>query len=91
MGERPELLASCYQRCLHIMAANGLRTIAFPCISTGIYGYPNKPAAHIALGETRKWMEEHGDLVDRIVFCTFLPIDNELYKSLCQVYFPPER
>ena len=49
----PELLASCYRRCFEIAAGNGIRTLAFPAISCGIYGYPIDQATAIAVAETR--------------------------------------
>ena len=54
-----ELLASCYRRSLEVTHDAGVRTIAFPAISTGIYGYPNRPAAEIAVGTVR---ESAGDM-----------------------------
>jgi O-acetyl-ADP-ribose deacetylase len=49
----PELLASCYRRAIELAAAHGCRRIAFPAISTGVYGYPLPAAAHVALAATR--------------------------------------
>ncbi len=50
----PALLASCYRRCFEIARTNGLRTLAFPAISCGVYGYPIEPATRIAMAEARR-------------------------------------
>ncbi|KAJ8928273.1 hypothetical protein NQ314_019224 [Rhamnusium bicolor] len=89
-GEKPSDLKNCYTNCLKIMLKNNLRTIAFPCISTGIYGYPNESAAHIAAYTVRKFLEANVDKVDRIIFCLFLEIDVKIYDGLLQSYFPLE-
>ncbi|OUM67423.1 hypothetical protein PIROE2DRAFT_5174, partial [Piromyces sp. E2] len=52
-----EKLRSCYIRCLEVLVENNLRSIAFNCISTGIYGFPNDKASHIALKTVREWLE----------------------------------
>ena len=59
MSYEPEKLASCYQRSLQIAAENGIETIAFPAISTGVYGYPKKEAAQIAINQTVKFLNEN--------------------------------
>ncbi|KAJ8914558.1 hypothetical protein NQ315_010022 [Exocentrus adspersus] len=89
-GEKEGYLKNCYQNSLRIMLENNLRSIAFPCISTGIYGYPNEPAAHVAAYTVRKFLEANSDKVDRIIFCLFLDIDKDIYKGLLQSYFPLE-
>jgi O-acetyl-ADP-ribose deacetylase (regulator of RNase III) len=66
----PELLASCYRRSLEVAMANGVRTIAFPAISCGIYGYPIDAAAEIAIGETKRVLAD-GDAIDRVLFVAF--------------------
>jgi O-acetyl-ADP-ribose deacetylase len=66
----PELLASCYRRSLEVAIANGVRTIAFPAISCGIYGYPVDAAAEIAVGETKRVLAD-GDAIDRVLFVAF--------------------
>ena len=66
----PELLASCYRRSLEIAIENGVRTIAFPAISCGIYGYPIDAAAEIAIGETKRVLAD-GDAIDRVHFVAF--------------------
>jgi O-acetyl-ADP-ribose deacetylase len=71
-GDRgePELLASCYRRSLEEASRLGLGSVAFPAISTGIYGYPIDRAARIAVREVRAWLGAH-DLPVGVVFCTF--------------------
>lgn len=90
MGEDPDLLSSCYKNSLDLLKENDLTTIAFPCISTGIYGYPNKNAAEVALKTIRKWLDEddYSPKVERIIFCLFLDIDIEVYHELLPKYFP---
>ncbi len=64
----PALLASCHRRSLELAAAHGLATIAFPAISTGIYGYPVADAAAVAVREVLSWS---GPLPHDVTFCTF--------------------
>jgi O-acetyl-ADP-ribose deacetylase (regulator of RNase III) len=66
----PELLASCYRRSLELAIENNVRTIAFPAISCGVYGYPIDAAAGIAIGETKRVLAEGNDL-DRVLFVAF--------------------
>jgi O-acetyl-ADP-ribose deacetylase (regulator of RNase III) len=66
----PELLASCYRRCLELALAHEIRTLAFPAISCGVYGYPMERAAKIAVRECRRFTQEH-DAVERITFALF--------------------
>ncbi len=65
-----ELLASCYSRALQIACENDCRTIAFPAISTGIYGYPKPQAAHVAVGTVAERLVRL-DLPERVTFCCF--------------------
>ena len=62
-----ELLASCYRNSLVLAAEHGVRTIAFPAISCGVYGYPVEEAAPIAVKTTRTWLREHPEL-ERVIF-----------------------
>lgn len=89
-GEKADLLRSCYETSLKRMMEKNLRTIAFPCISTGIYGYPNEPAAHVAINTVRKHLERHADKIDRVIFCLFMDVDKKIYNQLLQAYFPLE-
>jgi O-acetyl-ADP-ribose deacetylase len=66
----PELLASCYRRCLELAQIAGLEQIAFPGISTGIYGYPIDDAAKIAVREVMTWLGAH-EQPRQVIFCTF--------------------
>lgn len=89
-GEKPGLLQSCYQTCLNIVVNNNLRTVAFPCISTGIYGYPQNAAANVALKTVRSFLDKKGDSVDRVIFCLFMEDDVKIYEYLLQAFFPVE-
>ena len=66
----PELLASCYRRSLELAIENNVRTIAFPAISCGVYGYPIDAAADIAIGETKRVLAD-GDDIDHVLFVAF--------------------
>ncbi|HZX33454.1 MAG TPA: O-acetyl-ADP-ribose deacetylase [Rhodocyclaceae bacterium] len=76
-----ELLASCYQRSIELAAANGIRTIAFPSISTGIYGYPIDQASRIAVATVRSAIRDFPAL-EEVVFCCFSPTDLGIYEGL---------
>lgn len=71
-GERgeAELLASCYRHSLALAERTGIRSIAFPAISTGAYGYPIAAATQIAVRETKRFVERHA-LPERVVFACF--------------------
>ncbi|XP_001607170.2 macro domain-containing protein CT2219 isoform X2 [Nasonia vitripennis] len=86
-GEKPEKLQECYQNSLTVAKENGVRTIAFPCISTGIYGYPQRPAAKVALSTVKKFLQANPDSIDRVIFCLFLKTDKDIYEELLQQYF----
>lgn len=58
-SEKPDVLKSCYQCSLELLEQNGLRTIAFPCIATGVYGYDNEKAANIALKTVHDKLESN--------------------------------
>ncbi len=79
--EKDELLASCYRRSLELAVQNGIKTIAFPNISTGVYHFPLLRAAKIAISEVQKFIEQNAG-IEQVVFATFSK-DNELiYKDL---------
>jgi O-acetyl-ADP-ribose deacetylase (regulator of RNase III) len=76
-GER-ELLASCYTHALDLAAAAGLASVAFPCISTGAYGYPKPEACEVAVSAVGGWLAGH-DMPQTVVFCCFSEEDAEPY------------
>ncbi len=82
-SNEPELLASCYRRSLEIAEAERLATIAFPSISTGVYGYPAEPAARIAVATAREFGERAANLRE-IIFCCFSAADLAIYEGLLQ-------
>ncbi|MBC7297541.1 MAG: O-acetyl-ADP-ribose deacetylase [Demequina sp.] len=76
----PELLASCYRRCLEIADAQGFASIAFPSISTGIYGYPIPLAAGVAVKTVREVLAA-GSSVTQVTFACFSEEDLEVYRG----------
>lgn len=83
-------LRSCYKNSLQTATDSGARSVAFPCISTGIYGYPPEQAVHEALATVRDFLDEHHEKLDRVIFCVFLPTDRELYLHNLPLYFPAD-
>ena len=77
----PELLASCYRNSLRVAAAHGARTIAFPSISTGVYGYPVELAARVAVETARSLLPEIGSIRE-VIFCCFSAGDFAVYQRL---------
>lgn len=76
-----ELLASCYRSCLELAAENGLESVAFCCISTGIFRFPNQPAAQIAVKTVRDFLVGNTS-VKKVIFNVFKDRDNEIYHRL---------
>ena len=74
-----ELLASCYRRSLQLAMENDVRSIAFPAISCGVFGYPIDAAVKVALAEARAWVAE-SVLPDRIVFCCYSNAMERAYR-----------
>ncbi|HVM79051.1 MAG TPA: O-acetyl-ADP-ribose deacetylase [Stellaceae bacterium] len=68
--DEDRLLASCYRNSLALAVEHGIHSIAFPAISTGIYGFPGERAAQVAVGEVRKFLAASPPL-DRVIFCCF--------------------
>ena len=77
----PGKLRSCYWNSLEIARLNNFRSIAFPCISTGVYGYPSKEAAEIAVATTRAHLADTGYAIE-VIFCCFSQADLDLYIGI---------
>ncbi len=75
-----ELLAGCYRTCLTLAKEAGLNSIAFPAISTGIYGYPLADATRVAVETTRGWLAGD-DTIERVVFCVFGADAEQAYRD----------
>jgi O-acetyl-ADP-ribose deacetylase (regulator of RNase III) len=75
----PDLLRTCYRNSLVLAEADGLRTIAFPNISTGVYGFPKKLAAELAIAEVRNYTSE---VIEKVIFVCFDEENFRIYKEL---------
>ena len=79
--EEPELLSSCYRKSLKIAVKNGIKTIAFPNISTGVYGFPKTRAANIALETVTDFLKKDAT-IEKVIFCAFDEENYLLYNNL---------
>lgn len=84
-GKEADMLCSCYQMSLHLAVDNGVRTIAFPNISTGLYGYPIEEAAPIAISAVKEFLREEKHQIEKVIFVSFDDRDYELYKKLVEI------
>ena len=75
-----ELLASCYRRSLDVAVENGIKSIAFPCISTGVYRYPKDEACKIAISTVKDFIADHPE-IEKVIFCCFGSEDFNLYSN----------
>ena len=73
------ILESCYRNALQVAKERNLRTIAFPCISTGVFGYPKEAACHLAVTTVLEWLMQH-ELPREVTFCCFEREDVRLYQ-----------
>jgi len=74
-----KLLASCYRRSLELAAANACRSVAFPAISTGVYGYPKEEATMVALAAVADFLNGH-ETPEKVIFCCFDQLTADLYR-----------
>ena len=75
-------LASCYRACLELAAEHGLHSVAFCCISTGEFHFPNQEAAEIAVRTVREFLEQQTTSVERVIFNVFKDLDAAIYRRL---------
>ena len=75
-------LADCYTNTLDLCAENGLRSVAFCCISTGVFHFPPERAAQIAAKTVRKWLADHDGALERVIFNVFRDQDRDIYEHL---------
>ena len=75
------LLAACYHQSLRLATENGIKTIAFPNISTGVYGFPKREAATIAFESVQSYLKTHPE-IEKVIFCCFDNENFELYNKL---------
>lgn len=81
-AELERQLADCYTNTLNICAENGLRSVAFCCISTGVFHFPADRAAEIAVKTVTDWLKENNSKMDRVIFNVFTDKDREIYERL---------
>lgn len=80
--KQEEQLASCYRSCLELARELQISTLAFCAISTGVFGFPNAPAAEIATQTVADWLDAHPGVLDLVVFDVFTPQDEAVYRAL---------
>ena len=90
-NDEAALLASCYQNSLNLAIENNLASIAFPAISTGVYGYPLEQATEIAVNTVEEYMQsglkKAADLsIREVIFCCFSATDAALYKQVLELH-----
>lgn len=81
-GGENEQLKSCYESTLSIAVDQGVSTIAFPSISTGVYGFPTTSAAHIAVTTTRAFVDSASTAFSEVTFCCFSSEDLDIYNHV---------
>lgn len=86
-AREPQLLASCYRRSLDLAAEHDLHSIAFPSVSTGVYGYPKDEAASIAVSTVREWLREPRSIT-QVIFCCFSAGDLAIYERVLRMTSP---
>lgn len=77
-----ELLASCYRNCLELAVKNGIKSVAFCCISTGEFRFPNELAAEIAVSTVRTFLKNHPESEIKVVFNVFKDSDFDIYRKI---------
>ena len=81
-GREEELLATCYWNSLLLVKDRGVKTIAFPCISTGVFRFPKEQAAKIAIETVKKFVNEYPKVLEEIIFVAHEELDFNIYNNL---------
>ena len=81
-AELEKALADCYTNSLTMCMENGLHSIAFCCISTGVFHFPQERAAQIAFASVRQWLSEHNGVIERVIFNVFTDKDRDIYEEV---------
>ncbi|MGN1361526.1 MAG: protein-ADP-ribose hydrolase [Eggerthellaceae bacterium] len=84
--EHRRQLASCYESCLEAARSAGIRSLAFCCVSTGVFGFPQEEAANLAVRTVRNWLEVHATTNIQVVFNVFTQQDLEYYQRALSVW-----
>lgn len=84
-GHEEELLSSCYKNSLLIAKDNGIKTIAFPCISTGVFRFPKDEAAKIAVDTIKSFISKYPDALEEIIFVTHEELDFNIYNDILKL------
>ena len=82
----PELLKNCYENCIRLAHKYGCRTLAFPSISTGIYGYPLEQASEIAVNAIREGLEKYPDIEEILMICFSESVQKAYQKAYQKMY-----
>ena len=82
MPQHEWALSDCYRNTLDMCLENGLKSVAFCCISTGVFHFPNERAAQIAVQTVTDWLTKHPDAMDRVIFNVFKDEDRKYYEQL---------
>lgn len=80
-GKDAELLANCYRNSLELAKSYNVHSIAFPAISTGVYGYPLDEATEVAITTVKKWLDENQGYFIEVIFCCFSKQAYDIYQS----------
>lgn len=83
-SKHEQQLAGCYRSCLELAAEKGLKSVAFCCISTGEFQFPNERAAEIAIATGKEFLAENRTSVEKVIFNVFKDLDREIYERLLQ-------
>jgi len=81
-GQEAEFLANCYKNSLKLAIEHNIKTIAFPSISTGAYGYPIEEASEIAITTVKKFLDDEKDHIEKVYFVAFSDADFKVYEDL---------